>query len=59
VVVNRITKGAGIKELKIAGSLEHLRDQRMRMVGTVEQYKLVFSCVAEEVNALLKTLQQQ
>ncbi|KAI6235178.1 Receptor-type tyrosine-protein phosphatase N2 [Aphelenchoides besseyi] len=58
IVVNRITKGAGIKELNIAGSLEHLRDQRMRMVGNVEQYKFVFSCVAEEVNALLKNQQQ-
>jgi protein tyrosine phosphatase len=59
IVVNRITKGAGIKELNIAGSLEHLRDQRMKMVGTLDQYKLAYSCVAEEVNALLKNLQQQ
>jgi len=56
IVVNRITKG--IKELNIAGSLEHLRDQRMRMVSNLDQYRLVFSCVAEEVNALLKNLQQ-
>lgn len=49
---------AGIKELNIAGSLEHLRDQRMKMVGSAEQYKLVFACVAEEVSALLRNLQQ-
>lgn len=59
IVVNRITKGAGIKELNIAGSLEHLRDQRMKLVGSLDQYKLAYSCVAEEVNALLKNLQQQ
>ncbi|KAI6171328.1 Receptor-type tyrosine-protein phosphatase N2 [Aphelenchoides bicaudatus] len=59
IVVNRITKGAGIKELNIAGSLEHLRDQRMGMVGNLEQYQLAYSCVADEVQALLKNLQQQ
>lgn len=57
IVVNRITKG--IKELNIAGSLEHLRDQRMRMVGNLEQYTLAYTCVAQEVNALLKNLQHQ
>ncbi|CAD5223188.1 unnamed protein product [Bursaphelenchus xylophilus] len=56
MVINRITKG--IKELNIAGSLEFLRDQRQGMVGNAEQYKLVFACVAEEVSALLKNLQQ-
>lgn len=49
----------GLKELNIAGSLEHLRDQRMGMVGNLEQYKLAYACVAEEVQALLKNLQQQ
>jgi receptor-type tyrosine-protein phosphatase N len=57
IVTNRITKG--VKEMNVAGTLEHLRDQRMGMVGNLEQYKLVFTCVAEEVNVLLKNLQQQ
>lgn len=48
----------GVKELNIAGSLEHLRDQRMAMVSNEEQYKMVFSCVANEVTSLLKTLPQ-
>jgi receptor-type tyrosine-protein phosphatase N len=56
VVANRICKG--VKELNIAGSLEHLRDQRMAMVSNEEQYKMVFSCVANEVTSLLKTLPQ-
>jgi len=56
IVANRITKG--IKELNIAGTLEHLRDQRMGMVSNGEQFKMVFSCVAEEVTSLLKTIQQ-
>ncbi|VDD92477.1 unnamed protein product [Enterobius vermicularis] len=54
IVLNRITKG--LKELNIAGSLEHIRDQRRGMVDSIEQYKLVFICVAEEVTAMLKAL---
>uniref|UniRef100_A0A0M3K473 IA2 (inferred by orthology to a C. elegans protein) n=1 Tax=Anisakis simplex TaxID=6269 RepID=A0A0M3K473_ANISI len=54
IVLNRITKG--VKELNIAGSLEHLRDQRSGMVETGEQYKMVFSCLAEEVTAMVKAL---
>uniref|UniRef100_A0A158R462 Protein-tyrosine-phosphatase n=1 Tax=Syphacia muris TaxID=451379 RepID=A0A158R462_9BILA len=42
--------------LNIAGSLEHIRDQRRGMVDSIEQYKLVFICVAEEVTAILKAL---
>src|SRR4051812_40873849 len=45
MAINRILKG--VKELNIAGSLEYLRDQRMRMVENQEQFKFVFSCVAE------------
>lgn len=48
---------SGVKEINIAGSLEHLRDQRPHFVDTEEQYKFVFSAVAEEVNSLLKNLQ--
>jgi receptor-type tyrosine-protein phosphatase N len=56
MVLNRINKG--VKELDIAASLEHLRDQRPNMVQTKEQYKFVVCCVAEEVNAMLKALPQ-
>jgi len=42
--------------LDVAASLEHLRDQRMGMVESEEQYKFVFGCVAEEVSALLASL---
>jgi len=51
---SRILKG--IKELDVAASLEHLRDQRMGLVESEEQYKFVFGCVAEEVSALLASL---
>ncbi|KAI3413496.1 hypothetical protein GPALN_010986 [Globodera pallida] len=57
IVINRIQKG--VKELNIAASLEHLRDQRMGMVENEEQFKFVFVCVAEEVSSRLKSLQQQ
>ncbi|KAL3116078.1 hypothetical protein niasHT_007378 [Heterodera trifolii] len=57
IVINRIQKG--VKELNIAASLEHLRDQRMGMVENEEQFKFVFSCVAEEISSRLKGLQQQ
>ncbi|XP_003369503.1 receptor-type tyrosine-protein phosphatase N2 [Trichinella spiralis] len=46
MVLNRINKG--VKELDIAASLEHLRDQRMNM--------FVVICVAEEVQAILKAM---
>jgi len=55
MAINRILKG--VKELNVAGSLEHLRDQRMGMVENEEQYKFVFNCVAEEISSLLKNLQ--
>ncbi|TKR67343.1 hypothetical protein L596_023511 [Steinernema carpocapsae] len=54
--ISRITRG--VKQINIAGSLEHIRDQREGMVANVDQYKLVFSCVAEEVTALIKCLPQ-
>jgi len=50
----RIAKG--IKEINIAANLEHLRDQRMQLVSTKEQYEFVLNCVAMEVQAIVKTL---
>jgi len=54
MVLNRINKG--VKELNIAASLEHLRDQRANMISNKEQYKFVVCCVAQEMDAQLKML---
>ncbi|XP_037537333.1 receptor-type tyrosine-protein phosphatase N2 [Nematolebias whitei] len=56
MVLNRMAKGA--KEIDIAASLEHLRDQRPGMVQTKDQFEFALTTVAEEVNAILKTLSQ-
>ena len=47
---------AGAKEIDIAATLEHIRDQRMQMVKTKEQFELALASVAEEVNSILKAL---
>ncbi|XP_021948185.1 uncharacterized protein LOC110845934 isoform X2 [Folsomia candida] len=52
MVLNRMTKGA--KEIDIAASLEHIRDQRPGMVRTRQQFEFVLMAVAEEVHAILK-----
>ncbi|XP_061431122.1 receptor-type tyrosine-protein phosphatase N2-like isoform X2 [Lethenteron reissneri] len=56
MVLNRMTKGT--KEIDIAASLEHVRDQRPRMVETKEQFAFALTAVAEEVNAILRSLQK-
>ncbi|XP_076017203.1 receptor-type tyrosine-protein phosphatase N2 [Genypterus blacodes] len=56
MVLNRMAKGA--KEIDIAATLEHLRDQRAGMVQTKEQFEFGLTAVAEEVNAILKALPQ-
>ncbi|XP_062900486.1 receptor-type tyrosine-protein phosphatase N2 isoform X2 [Mobula hypostoma] len=56
MVLNRMGKGA--KEIDIAATLEHLRDQRPMMVQTKEQFEFALTAVAEEVNAILKALPQ-
>ncbi|XP_059827864.1 receptor-type tyrosine-protein phosphatase N2 isoform X2 [Hypanus sabinus] len=56
MVLNRMGKGA--KEIDIAATLEHLRDQRPVMVQTKEQFEFALTAVAEEVNAILKALPQ-
>ncbi|XP_006874497.1 PREDICTED: receptor-type tyrosine-protein phosphatase N2-like [Chrysochloris asiatica] len=56
MVLNKMAKGA--KEIDIAATLEHLRDQRPGMVQTKEQFEFVLTTVAEEVNAILKALPQ-
>lgn len=54
MVLNRMIKGA--KEIDIAATLEHIRDQRPDMVATKQQFKFVLMAVAEEVHAILKAL---
>ncbi|XP_039266484.2 receptor-type tyrosine-protein phosphatase N2-like [Styela clava] len=54
LVIDRMLKGA--KEIDIAATLEHIRDQRVGMVHTKEQFEFALTAVAEEVNAILKAL---
>ncbi|GBP42861.1 Receptor-type tyrosine-protein phosphatase N2 [Eumeta japonica] len=54
MVLNRMAKGA--KEIDIAATLEHIRDQRPRTVATKKQFEFVLMAVAEEVHAILKAL---
>ncbi|XP_014600401.1 PREDICTED: receptor-type tyrosine-protein phosphatase-like N isoform X1 [Polistes canadensis] len=54
MVLNRIAKGT--KEIDIAATLEHIRDQRPNMVATKQQFEFVLMAVAEEVHAILKAL---
>ncbi|CAL8321445.1 unnamed protein product [Arctogadus glacialis] len=56
MVLNKMAKGA--KEIDIAATLEHLRDQRPGMVQTKEQFEFVLTAIAEEVNVILKALPQ-
>uniref|UniRef100_H3DIE3 Protein tyrosine phosphatase receptor type N n=1 Tax=Tetraodon nigroviridis TaxID=99883 RepID=H3DIE3_TETNG len=57
MVLNRMAK-AGVKEIDIAATLEHVRDQRPGMVRTKDQFEFALTAVAEEVNAILKALPQ-
>lgn len=44
----------GAREIDIAATLEHLRDQRAGLVETKQQFEFVLTAVAEEVHAILK-----
>jgi phage terminase Nu1 subunit (DNA packaging protein) len=48
----------GAREIDIAATLEHLRDQRAGLVETRQQFEFVLTAVAEEVHAILKSLPQ-
>ncbi|KAJ1363786.1 hypothetical protein KIN20_023721 [Parelaphostrongylus tenuis] len=48
----------GVRQLDIVASVEHLRDQRDGLVRTADQFKLIYGCVAQEVNSLLKAIPQ-
>ncbi|XP_022236594.1 receptor-type tyrosine-protein phosphatase-like N [Limulus polyphemus] len=56
MVLNRMAKGA--KEIDIAATLEHIRDQRGGTVKTKAQFEFVLMAIAEEVHAILKALSQ-
>lgn len=56
MVLNRMAKG--VKEIDIAAALEHIRDQRLGLVRTKDQFEFALTAVAEEVNAILKALPQ-
>ncbi|XP_071004810.1 receptor-type tyrosine-protein phosphatase-like N [Oncorhynchus clarkii lewisi] len=56
MVLNRMAKG--VKEIDIAATLEHIRDQRPNLVRTKDQFEFALTAVAEEVNAILKALPQ-
>jgi len=51
MVLNKMIKGA--KEIDIAATLEHLRDQRPDMVKTKGQFEFSLTAMAEEVTAIL------
>lgn len=52
LVLGRMNKGA--REIDIAATLEHLRDQRASLVETKQQFEFVLTAVAEEVHSILK-----
>lgn len=56
MVLNRMMKGS--KEIDIAATLEHIRDQRAGMVQTRSQFEFCLMAVAEETHAILKSLPQ-
>jgi receptor-type tyrosine-protein phosphatase N len=56
MVLHRMSKGA--REIDIAATLEHLRDQRPHAVRTKQQFEFVLTAVAEEVHAILRALPQ-
>ncbi len=56
MVLHRMAKGA--REIDIAATLEHLRDQRPHAVRTKQQFEFVLTAVAEEVHAILRALPQ-
>ena len=57
IVLNRIVRG--IKQLDVAATLEHMRDQREHLVANETQYEFVLSCVADETQAILKTIKNK
>ncbi|EDV26723.1 uncharacterized protein TRIADDRAFT_55048 [Trichoplax adhaerens] len=54
MTLKRLSKGT--KEIDIAATIEHLRDQRISMVKTKVQFEFALSSIAEEVNDILNAL---
>lgn len=52
LVLNRLARGA--REIDIAATLEHLRDQRPHMVRNKTQFEFALAAVALEVNDIIK-----
>lgn len=52
MVLNRLNKGA--KEMDIAATLERIRDQRIQMVRTKEQFEFCLMAIAYEVEGILR-----
>ncbi|CAG0900506.1 unnamed protein product [Cyprideis torosa] len=57
MVLNRLAKG--VKEIDIAATLEHIRDQRPRMVSNKQEFEFALMAVADEVHAILKAMPSQ
>lgn len=57
MIINRLNKG--VKEVDVAATLEHIRDQRCDMVKTMEQFQFVLTAIAEEVQETLKAISNQ
>lgn len=55
--LNRIQTGA--KELNLAATVEHLRDQRPHMVRTKAQFEFALSALVEETHAMLDAAAQR
>jgi len=52
MILNKIIKGA--KEIDLAATVEYLRDQRIDMVKSKNQFEFVFAVIADEVQNMLK-----
>lgn len=48
----------GVKEIDIAATLEHIRDQRMGMVKSKLAFEFVLTAIAYEIQSILKALNQ-
>lgn len=55
MTLNRLNKGA--KEINIAAGLEHLRDQRINLIRTKDQFAYALTAIAEEVQSVLNVPQ--
>ncbi|XP_062517866.1 receptor-type tyrosine-protein phosphatase-like N [Corticium candelabrum] len=54
MVLRRIEKtGSKLKQIDLAATVEHLRDQRMDMVKTKDQFEFAVKALAEEVKAIV------